>query len=146
MDTMTPMGPWIRSTQYGRRKQEIKDQKFYSNLSHSPDFGKYSPPVPASLIAQLAAMKIQTKGNTVNNNDNNPSQGNTSHRAGNQGNGDQNHKQDGDMIVEYQQDNSNEKMEMDKINQAKRLKRSTTGNTNIKQQMAGLGMQASQLP
>jgi hypothetical protein len=50
------------------------------------------------------------------------------------------------MIVEYQQDNSNEKMEMDKINQAKRLKRSTTGNTNIKQQMAGLGMQASQLP
>jgi hypothetical protein len=51
MDTLTPMGPWIRSTQYGRRKQEIKDQKFYSNPSYSPDFGKYSPPLPPSLIA-----------------------------------------------------------------------------------------------
>ncbi|MCI38656.1 hypothetical protein A2U01_0059884, partial [Trifolium medium] len=40
---------------------EDKDKKFYSNPSQSPQFGKYSPPVPESLLAQLAAMKLQSK-------------------------------------------------------------------------------------
>ncbi|GAU44439.1 hypothetical protein TSUD_129330 [Trifolium subterraneum] len=40
---------------------EDKDRKFYSNPSQSPNFGKYSPKVPASLAAQLAAMKLQTQ-------------------------------------------------------------------------------------
>jgi hypothetical protein len=59
IETLAPLGPWIRSTQYGRRKMDTKDRKFYSNPSQSPNFGKYSPPVPAALIAQLAAMKME---------------------------------------------------------------------------------------
>ncbi|PNY00123.1 hypothetical protein L195_g023399 [Trifolium pratense] len=66
-DTLAPLGPWIRSTQYGRRKMEEKDKKFYSNPSHSPNFGKYSPPIPASLIAQLVAIKLQNQVNQNNN-------------------------------------------------------------------------------
>jgi hypothetical protein len=59
IETLAPLGPWIRSTQYGRRKMEEKDRKYYSNPSQSPNFGHYSPLVPASLLAQLAAMKIR---------------------------------------------------------------------------------------
>jgi hypothetical protein len=59
LGTLAPLGPWIRSTQYGRRKMEAKDRKFYSNPSHNPNFGQYSPPVPTSLLEQLAAMKLQ---------------------------------------------------------------------------------------
>jgi hypothetical protein len=60
LGTLAPLGPWIRSTQYGRRKMEAKDKKFYSNPSQNPEFGKYSPPVPIGLLEKLAAMKIQT--------------------------------------------------------------------------------------
>ncbi|CAJ2651526.1 unnamed protein product [Trifolium pratense] len=63
-DTIAPLGPWIRSTQYGRRKMEEKDRKFYSNPSHSPNFGKYSPPVPEALIA---AIKLQNQAMRNNN-------------------------------------------------------------------------------
>ncbi|GAU40781.1 hypothetical protein TSUD_26610 [Trifolium subterraneum] len=66
-DTTAPLGPWIRSSQYGRRKMEEKDRKYYSNPSQSPNFGKYSPPVPTSLLAQLAAMKLQNQTPTNNN-------------------------------------------------------------------------------
>jgi hypothetical protein len=59
LGTLAPLGPWIRSTQYGRRKMEAKDRKFYSNPSHNPKFGQYSPTVPTSLLDQLAAMKLQ---------------------------------------------------------------------------------------
>jgi hypothetical protein len=58
-ETVAPLGRWIRSTQYGRRKMEEKDKKYYSNPSHSPNFGKYSPPVPAELLAKLEALKIR---------------------------------------------------------------------------------------
>lgn len=58
-ETLAPLGPWIRSTQYGRRKMADQDKKFYSNPSHSPNFGTYSPTVPESLLAQMAAMKVQ---------------------------------------------------------------------------------------
>jgi hypothetical protein len=54
-----PLGPWIRSTQYGIRAMEAKDKKYYSNPSHSKDFGHYSPLVPETLIQQLASMKLQ---------------------------------------------------------------------------------------
>jgi hypothetical protein len=37
-DTLAPLGPWIRSSQYGRRKMEDKDKKFYNNPSQSPNF------------------------------------------------------------------------------------------------------------
>jgi hypothetical protein len=55
METLAPLGPWIRSTQFGKRKIDEKDRKFYSNPSHSPNFGKYSPTVPATLLEKLAA-------------------------------------------------------------------------------------------
>ncbi|GAU48257.1 hypothetical protein TSUD_174950 [Trifolium subterraneum] len=43
---IAPLGPWIRSNQYGRRKMEDKDKNFYSNPSHSKNFGYYSPMCP----------------------------------------------------------------------------------------------------
>lgn len=55
----TPLGPWIRSTQYGRRVMEAKDKRYYSNPSQSKDFGHYSPPVPDSLLQELASLKLQ---------------------------------------------------------------------------------------
>ncbi|GAU35256.1 hypothetical protein TSUD_323930 [Trifolium subterraneum] len=39
---------------------EQKDNFFYNNPSQSPNFGHYNPLVPASLSAQLAAMKLQS--------------------------------------------------------------------------------------
>lgn len=60
MGTAVPLHPWIRSAQYGRRVMEAKDKKYYSNPSdHSKDFGHYNPPVPDTLLQQLADMKIQ---------------------------------------------------------------------------------------
>jgi hypothetical protein len=147
MDTLAPLGPWIRSTQYGIRKQEIKDQKFYSNPSHSPDFGKYSPPVPASLLAQLAAMKIQTQSNKDQGDENNPSpQGYSNLRTEHHTNREQDQRHGDEIMGEIQQVSSSENETLDKINQAKRLKMTTAASTNNKQQMAGLGIQASQRP
>jgi hypothetical protein len=147
MDTLAPMGPWIRSTQYGRRKQEIKDQKFYSNPSHSPDFGKYSPPVPDSLIQQLAAMKIQAQNTRNQGANNNPSpQGNTTHGAGQNVNRGPDQIHVDELTGDYQQAISNKNEAMDKTNQAKRLKLTTAASTSNKQPMADLGFQASQLP
>jgi hypothetical protein len=64
MTTMAPLGPWLRSTQYGKRKMEEKDRKFYSNPSQAKNFGKYSPPVPQDLLEKLAAMKVQATTDT----------------------------------------------------------------------------------
>jgi hypothetical protein len=58
LDTLAPIGPWIRSTQYGKRKMEAKDRKYYSNPSQAKNFGQYSPPVPADLLEQLAALRV----------------------------------------------------------------------------------------
>jgi hypothetical protein len=60
LGTLAPLGTWIRSTRYGKRKMEAKDRKFYSNPSQAPNFGQYSSPVPTALPEQLAAMKINT--------------------------------------------------------------------------------------
>jgi hypothetical protein len=59
MENQAPLGPWIRSNQYGRRILEEKDKNFYSNPSKGSNFGHYSPPIPASMLEQMAAMKIQ---------------------------------------------------------------------------------------
>jgi hypothetical protein len=61
LGTLAPLGPWIRSTQYGKRKMEEKDMKYYSNPSHGRDFGHTSPTVPADLLEKLAAMKVQAE-------------------------------------------------------------------------------------
>jgi hypothetical protein len=39
---------------------DAKDKKFYSNPSHSKEFGQYSPPVPSDLLEKLATMKVST--------------------------------------------------------------------------------------
>lgn len=54
-----PLGPWMRSSQYGRRIMDPKDRKFYSNPSQSKNFGQYSPPVPEEMLRQLADLKLQ---------------------------------------------------------------------------------------
>jgi hypothetical protein len=59
VEDSAPLGPWIRSNQYGRRVMEAKDRKYHSNPSMSKDFGQYSPPIPASMLAQMKAMKVQ---------------------------------------------------------------------------------------
>jgi hypothetical protein len=53
LDTLAPIGPWIRSTQYGRRKMEEKDRKYYSNPSHAKNFGQYSPHQYSSAICRI---------------------------------------------------------------------------------------------
>jgi hypothetical protein len=58
MEGQAPLGPWIRSNQYGRRIREDKDKQFHSNPSQGKNFGHYSPPIPASMFEQMAAMKI----------------------------------------------------------------------------------------
>ncbi|GAU39201.1 hypothetical protein TSUD_270440 [Trifolium subterraneum] len=63
MEESTPLGPWIRSNQYGRRVMEEKDRKYHSNPSQSKNFGLYSPTIPASMIAQMEAMKLQEEAN-----------------------------------------------------------------------------------
>jgi hypothetical protein len=36
-----------------------KDKQFHSNPSQGKNYGHYSPPIPASMLAQMAAMKLQ---------------------------------------------------------------------------------------
>jgi hypothetical protein len=59
VENQAPLGPWIRSNQYGRRVLEEKDKRFHSNPSKGSNFGQYSPPIPASMVEQMAAMKLQ---------------------------------------------------------------------------------------
>jgi hypothetical protein len=47
---------------------EEKDRKYYSNPSLSKTFGLYSPPIPASMLAEMAALKIQEEGEVENSN------------------------------------------------------------------------------
>ncbi|GAU41426.1 hypothetical protein TSUD_26060 [Trifolium subterraneum] len=58
--TLAPLGPWIRSTQYGRRKMDEREKKYFSNPSQAKNFGQYSPPVSADLLEKLAAMRVQS--------------------------------------------------------------------------------------
>jgi hypothetical protein len=53
------LGPWIRSNQYGRRMRAEQDRQFHSNPSQGKNYGHYSPTIPASMLAQMAAMKLQ---------------------------------------------------------------------------------------
>jgi hypothetical protein len=59
MRDSAPLGPWIRSNQYGRRVMEAKDRKYHNNPSMSKEFGHFNPPIPTSMIEQMKAMKIQ---------------------------------------------------------------------------------------
>jgi hypothetical protein len=88
LGTLAPLGPWIRSTQYGKRKIEAKDKNYYSNPSHDPKFGQHSPPVPKDLLDQLAAMKLHQQMNESNmqQNQHSPTQ-NTTHTNHNYGQG-----------------------------------------------------------
>jgi hypothetical protein len=57
-----PLGPWIRSNQYGKRIMEEKDKKFFSNPSLSKTFGKHNYTIPESMVAEMEAMKLQEEG------------------------------------------------------------------------------------
>jgi hypothetical protein len=59
MENMASLGPWIRSTQFWRVVMEERDRKYHSNPSQSRNYGQYSPLIPASMLAQMEAMKIQ---------------------------------------------------------------------------------------
>ncbi|PNY16051.1 cysteine desulfurase mitochondrial-like [Trifolium pratense] len=152
-DTIAPLGPWIRSTQYGRRKMEEKDRKFYSNPSHSPNFGKYSPPVPEALIAQLAAIKLQNQA-MRNNNQATPREEYKQQETEQNGN-----TNSTNQIVldrksqQYSNNNQNTekagKSNIEDNHQVKRLKIAFDSNTDNRinmeiQTLAGLGAQAGQ--
>jgi hypothetical protein len=59
MEGHARLGPWIRSNQYGRRMRAEQDRQFHSNPSQGKNYGHYSPTIPASMLAQMAAMKLQ---------------------------------------------------------------------------------------
>ncbi|GAU25508.1 hypothetical protein TSUD_279920 [Trifolium subterraneum] len=152
-DTTTPLGPWIRSSQYGRRKMEEKDKKYYSNPSQSPNFGKYSPHVPASLLAQLAAMKLQNQ--TPINNNQNQQQGEQSSKETSHGDTSQNTTQQREVgaIIPCSEGSNLRSEKAGKTNiedahQVKRLKLAyepTNGRMLMETNtMAGLGAQAGQ--
>jgi hypothetical protein len=58
-DGSPSLGPWIRSNIYGRRIMEAKDKKYHSNPSMAKNYGSYSPPIPAAMLKEMAAMKIK---------------------------------------------------------------------------------------
>jgi hypothetical protein len=124
---VAPLGPWIRSNQYGRRVMEAKDKKYHSNPSMSKDFGHYSPPIPASILEQMQAMKIQDDKEAAR-----PQQHKTSHNTHNH------------------QDNANKPPAQSMLTPTKRqrvnLASSSSQNEMMLEdtQMAGLGKQASQ--
>jgi hypothetical protein len=144
MDTLAPLGPWIRSTQYGRRKMDEKDRKFYSNPSHSPNFGHYSPTVPTSLLEQLAALKLQAQQQANGTATTSPEQTRQEKNT-------QNQTQEPSQGKKSIGDASPGKLDMERLKQAKRLK--TAGESTPQhlenmdvQLMAGLVFQASQQP
>ncbi|KAK2419791.1 hypothetical protein QL285_030612 [Trifolium repens] len=59
IESETPLGPWLRSNQYGRRVLDAKDRKFHSNPSLGKNFGSYSSSIPAEMMKQMAAMQLQ---------------------------------------------------------------------------------------
>jgi hypothetical protein len=59
MEGHAPLGPWIRSNQYGRRMRSETDKQYHSNPSQGSNYGHYSPHIPASMLAQMAEMKLQ---------------------------------------------------------------------------------------
>jgi hypothetical protein len=59
MEGHASLGPWIRSSQYGRRMRAEQDKQFHSNPSQGTNYGHYSPTIPASMLAQMAAMNLQ---------------------------------------------------------------------------------------
>jgi hypothetical protein len=141
MDTMTPLGPWIRSNQYGRRKMAEKDRQFFSNPSQSPNFGTYSPSMPASLLSQLAAMKINNPQNQNNNTTPKPHTTTSNQQEKGKATFGNNSYADMDRISETPKEISD--IASGNYNQAKRLKMAEEVSTTS-QPMAGLEFQASQ--
>jgi hypothetical protein len=68
MENTVLLGPWLRSNQYGRRIIDAKDNKYHNNPSLGKHFSSYSPPIPASMLEQMAAMKLQEEKEANNSN------------------------------------------------------------------------------
>jgi hypothetical protein len=71
---------------------EAKDRKFHNNPSMAKNYGSFSPPIPASMLEQMAAMKIkddqeaaqqQNDGDTTSEASPNPSYTNTQQNSAN---------------------------------------------------------------
>jgi hypothetical protein len=160
METLAPLGPWIRSTQYGKRKMDEKDRKFYSNPSHSPNFGKYSPTVPATLLEKLAAMKIQRQDNMGNQKNEQMGQSDNSYAYTRSSNNvstvqifdaSQKNAHTEEHLGVHLSDSGTSNSKQDHTNQAKRLRidfETSKDTTEMMedQLMAGLEFQASQGP
>ncbi|PNX54703.1 hypothetical protein L195_g048324, partial [Trifolium pratense] len=57
LNEVNPLGPWLRSNQFGRRIMDPKDRRFSSNPQKSPSYGDLSP-VPKGLIKALEDLKL----------------------------------------------------------------------------------------
>jgi hypothetical protein len=160
METLAPLGPWIRSTQFAKRKIDEKDRKFYSNPSHSPNFGQYSPTVPATLLEKLAAMKLQTQNPSSKQMNDNMGHKDTSHACNSSTNTvntvqvcvvNREYMHTEGQMGNNQLASNDGKHKEQSSNQAKRLRldfEANNGDTNMEedQLMAGLEFQASQRP
>jgi hypothetical protein len=149
IENTTPLGPWLRSNQYGRRIMDAKDKMYHSNPSLGKQFGSYSPPIPASMMEQMAAMKLQdereatsanSQADTTTQNRTSTAQGQAQTQVHNSSNTDRCGR-----IMEYQTDNG----KRPQLAQAKRQRtdHSATINLGITMEdtiMAGPAEQASQ--
>jgi hypothetical protein len=53
-----PRGPWLRSTNYGRRINEKRDPRFNSNPMKSMSGGNFSP-IPKAMLEMMAKMTLE---------------------------------------------------------------------------------------
>jgi hypothetical protein len=58
---VNPLGPWLRSNQFGKRIMDPKDRRFSSNPQKSPSYGDISQ-VPKGLIKALEDLKLANNG------------------------------------------------------------------------------------
>lgn len=57
---INPLGPWLRSTKYGRRLIDPSERKFSSNPMNSLSYGSYSP-IPQGMIKKMADLALASK-------------------------------------------------------------------------------------
>jgi hypothetical protein len=55
---VNPRGPWLRSSIFGKRVHENRDNRFHSNPLQSASGGQFSP-IPKAMIEMMAKMKLE---------------------------------------------------------------------------------------
>ncbi|KAK2444933.1 hypothetical protein QL285_015923 [Trifolium repens] len=61
-----PRGPWLRSTNYGRRINERRDPRFNSNPMKSMSGGNFSP-IPKAMLEMMAKMTLEEAASAAHN-------------------------------------------------------------------------------